>query len=83
MTKFAEIKNRLIRENGNARYFDKKTLEILLKDKKEAARRFDAGENVNAPGGFWANSATVKTEFYNKNSGGYCVLLEILQTVKT
>ena len=83
MTKFAEIKNRLIRENGNARYFDKKTLEILLKDKKEAARRFDAGENVNAPGGFWANSATVKTEFYNKNSSGYCVLLEILQTVKT
>ena len=78
MTKFAEIKNRLIRENGNARYFDKKTLEILLKDKKEAARRFGAGENVNAPGGFWANSATVKTEFYNKNSRGYCVLLEIL-----
>ena len=80
---FQEIKNRLKREYGSTTYFTRKTLETILTDRKEAYRRFDAGENVNAPGGFWANSATVKTEFYNKNSGGYCVLLEILQTVKT
>ena len=80
---FQEIKNRLKREYGNTKYFTRKTLEIMLTDRKEAYRRFDEGENVNAPGGFWSNSETLKTDFYNKNSGGYCCLLCILTDYKT
>lgn len=80
---FQEIKNRLKREYGNTKYFTRKTLEIMLADRKEAYKRFDEGENVNAPGGFWNNSETAKTDFYNKNSGAYCYLLCILTDYKT
>ena len=80
---FQEIKNRLKREYGNTKYFTRKTLEIMLTDRKEAHKRFDEGENVNAPGGFWSNSNTLKTDFYNKNSGAYCYLLCILTDYKT
>ena len=55
----------------------------MLTDRKEAYKRFDEGENVNAPGGFWSNSETLKTDFYNKNSGAYCYLLCILTDYKT
>lgn len=80
---FDEIKNRLKREYRNTKYFTRKTLEIMLQDREEAYRRFDKGENVNAPGGFWSNSETLKTDFYNKNSGAYCYLLCILTDYKT
>ena len=80
---FQEIKNRLKREYGNTKYFTRKTLEIMLTDRKEASKRFDEGENVNAPGGFWSNSNTLKTDFYNKNSSAYCYLLCILTDYKT
>lgn len=75
---FSELKQRLIQQRQSPKYFTKKTLEIMLKDKQEAKRRFNLGENVNAAGGFWSNSDTQKTDFYNKNSCAYCVLLEIL-----
>ena len=80
---FQEIKNRLMHEYGNTKHFTRKTLEIMLQDREEAYRRFDEGENVNAPGGFWHNSNTLKTDFYNKNSGAYCYLLCILTDYKT
>ena len=83
MELFQEIKNRLKREYGNTTYFTRKTLETILTDRKEAYRRFDGGENVNALGGFWHNSETLKTDFYNKNSGAYCYLLCILTDYKT
>ena len=80
---FKEIKNRLNREYGSTKYFTRKTLEIMLTDREEANRRFDEGENVNAPDGFWKNSETTKTDFYNKNSAAYCYLLCILTDYKT
>ena len=83
MTLFQEIKNRLKREYGNTKYFTRKTLETMLTDRKEAHKLFDEGENVNAPGGFWSNSNTLKTDFYNKNPGAYCYLLCILTDYKT
>lgn len=75
---FSELKRRLIQQGQSPKHFTKKTLEIMLKDKKEAKRRFELGENVNAEGGFWKKSDTNKTDFYNQNSCGFCTLLEIL-----
>ena len=56
-------------------YFSRRTLEIILNDRDMAAEIFANGGDVQQ---FYSGSKTLQTDFYNKNGGAYCVLLEIL-----
>ena len=72
---YKKIKEELKRVVSSVKYFDKKTFDTILKDKKEAANIVENGGDVQE---FYKNSDTSKTRFYLENSGAYCELLSIL-----
>lgn len=72
---FKEIKEELKKGVSSTRYFDKKTFEIIMNDRKTAEKIFENGGNVQE---FYKNSETSKTKFYIENSGAYCELITIL-----
>ena len=53
----------------------RKTLDIILNDRITATEIMLNGGNIQE---FYRGSETAKTDFYNKNSCAYCLLLEIL-----
>lgn len=75
---YKKIKEELKRIVGNARYFDKKTFETIMDDRRKADKIFKDGGNVQE---FYKNSSTVKTRFYVENGPAYCELLSILYNV--
>lgn len=72
---FKKIKKELKNNVSSVKYFDKKTFEIIMSDRKAAEKIFEEGGDVQK---FYRNSKTTKTKFYIENSGAYCQLLTIL-----
>lgn len=72
---YTELKNALLRQGQSVDYFTQETLEIIISDRLSAAKVAASGGNTQE---FWRESDTEKTDFYNKNSCAYCVLLELL-----
>lgn len=72
---YKKIKEELKKVVSSVKYFDKKTFDTILRDKKEAATIAENGGDVQE---FYKNSDTSKTRFYIENGGAYCELLSIL-----
>lgn len=72
---FKSLKENLIKRGETAEYFTRKTLDIILNDRITATEIMLNGGNIQE---FYRGSETAKTDFYNKNSCAYCLLLEIL-----
>lgn len=72
---YSKAKEELRKVHSNVKYFTKECFNIIMQDRATAAELFDRGENVQE---FYKNSATAKTDFYQKNGGAYCELLTIL-----
>lgn len=56
-------------------YFTPETFNIIMADRDKAAEAF---YKYGTCQDFYKSSETLKTDFYNKNSGSYCAILEIL-----
>lgn len=72
---YKDIKEELKKYVSNVKYFDKKTFEIILRDRKTAKEILESGGSVQE---FYKNSETAKTRFYLENGGAYCQLLTII-----
>ena len=72
---FKSLKEALVKRGEPAEFFTQEVLDVVLKDRVAAAEVLLNGGDVQA---FYRGSETAKTEFYNKNSCAYCVLLELL-----
>lgn len=76
---YTEVKELLKSKRQNTRYFNRKTFGIILSDIKAANKIFDDGGDVQA---FYKTSKTSKTNFYTKNGGAYCTMLEIINNLQ-
>lgn len=72
---FKEIKEELKKYVSSVKYFDKKTFEIIVSDRKKAIKILEEGGNAQE---FYKNSETSRTKFYTENGSAYCQLLSIL-----
>lgn len=72
---YTEVKELLKAKRQNTRYFNRKTFDIILNDIQAANQIFDDGGDIQA---FYKTSETSKTDFYTKNGGAYCTMLEII-----
>ena len=75
---YIKAKEELKKVHKNIKYFTKECYNIIMQDRATAAALFERGENVQE---FYKNSATTKTDFYQKNGGAYCELLCILGAI--
>lgn len=76
---FKTAKLMLLEQYGNAKYFTGKAFNTIISDRKKAEEILEKGGN---PQEFYVNSETAKTDLYIKNSGAYCMLLQILEGLK-
>lgn len=72
---YTDLKNALSRDGESTEHFTQETLEIIMADRLSAAKVEASGGDLHD---FFRYSDTAKTDFYNKNSCAYCVLLELL-----
>lgn len=76
---YTDLKNALQRAGERTEYFTPETLEIIMSDRRSAAKVAASGGDTRE---FFRVCETKKTDFYNKNSCGYCVLLELLSDLQ-
>lgn len=74
-TLYRDLKNALSRACQSTEYFTPETLDTIMTDRLSAAKVAASGGDTQE---FLRESDTEKTDFYNKNSCAYCVLLELL-----
>lgn len=72
---FESIREQLKKKVSNVKYFDRRTFNIILDDRKKAVEIAENGGDVQS---FYRTSRTAETKFYQKNSGAYCELLSLL-----
>jgi len=79
-TQFESLKEKMIKRGASTEYLTPEVLDIILNDRINAAEILLKNGNIQS---FFKKSPTIQTEFYKKNSCAYCVLLEILESMKT
>lgn len=73
--KYRAVKEELKKRGCKTDYFTPETFNTIMADRDRAAEEYRKAGSVQE---FYRNSKTTKTDFYNKNSGTYCEMLEVL-----
>ena len=73
------VKSELKAEDCNTRYFTKDFLNHYFEERRKAAELFANGGDMIK---FWNENPITETDFYNKNSCAFCVMLEILHSLR-